>query len=197
MKAPALTRDVGARSSGTFMDRSVSIVSYPNRILLYARHTVFVTMEAIVDPVLIAFCGSETRVLTLGILANSNVPLTGYRVSKITGLQPIKVYRELDRAANSGLVEKSTRGYRLVDTDLRALLQKRIRVSWSGSWFADAGARLERANKLRTVPLGWFDAKRYRANASVALRYAKEFERPPEKDDLSGRQGVGTSRKRK
>lgn len=154
-------------------------------------------MAGVADAGLVAFCGSETRVSTLGVLANSSEPLTGYRVSKIAGLQPIKVYRELERASASGLVEKTAQGYRLIDPDLRALLQKRIRVFWSESWFADEGARAKRAGEAQASDVGWFDMKRYQPNATVAFRYAKEMERPPEKDDFSGSPGAVISRKRK
>ena len=154
-------------------------------------------MAGIADPGLVAFCGSKTRVSALGVLANSIRPVTGYRVSKVAGLQPIKVYRELDRAVESGLVEKTARGYRLVDPDLRALLQKRVRVSWSESWFADERCRTQRARGVRESTSGWFDPDRYRPNPSVAARYAREIERPPEKDGRQSRGRAVVSRKLK
>lgn len=152
-------------------------------------------MREIADPRLIAFCGSETRVSTLGVLANSSGPMTGYRVSRIARLQPIKVYRELARAVESGLVEKTARGYRLLDPDVRSLLQKRVRVSWFESWFADEGNRARRARKARASSTRWFEPERYRANPSVAARYAAEIERPLEKDAYGGKEGSLPSRK--
>jgi hypothetical protein len=149
------------------------------------------------DPRLIAFCGSETRVLTLGVLANSKGPMTGYRVAKVAGVQPIKVYRELDRAVESGLVERSSRGYQLVDPDLIRLLQKRFRVTWSGSWFADEKAREARARRAGLTTDNWFDPSRYRRNPSVAKHFATEIERPSEKDSSDAMGTEVISRKRK
>jgi len=154
-------------------------------------------MRLAVDSGLIAFCGSETRVSTLGVLANSNRPLTGYRVSKISGLQPIKVYRELARAVESGLVARSVRGYRLIDPDIRTLLQKRIRVYWSEAWLAGESDRAQRAAKRSILSIAPFDSSRYKPNPTVASRYRREFDRPREKDQPSSQQGVNTSRKRK
>jgi len=154
-------------------------------------------MAGIADPRLIAFCGSETRVSTLGVLANSSEPLTGYRVSKLAGVQPIKVYRELDRAVAAGIVRKGARGYVLSDPDLRALLQKRVRVSWSESWYASEGERGKRASRVGALSAKWVDSSRYEANPAVAARYATEFERPPEKADFAAREGVVISRKRR
>ena len=149
------------------------------------------------DARLVAFCRSETRVSVLGALANSEIPLTGYRVAKVTGIQPIKVYRELDRATISGLVVKSARGFMLADPDIRALLRKRIRVSWSESWFAEEGLRAERASKIRGSSIEWFDYRRYQSNPLVARRYAVEIERPPEKDSSRPSGDDVVSRKRK
>lgn len=153
-------------------------------------------MTRISDDALVAFCGSETRVATLGVLANSERPLTGYRVAKLTGLQPIKVYQELDKATKNGLVQKTARGYQLSDLDLRLLLQKRIRVSWFESWYDQEPARGNRARAVWESSASWFDPRRYRANPSVAKRYAVEIRRPPEKDTWAPAGGRIVSRKR-
>jgi len=154
-------------------------------------------MRGMADRGLVAFCGSETRVSTLGVLANAERPLTGYRISKLAGLQPIKVYRELERAIRAGLVGKSESGYRLLDRDVRTLLQKRVRVSWSEAWFADEGERAKRSRKVLENSVAWYDPRRYKSNSKVAKRYATEIQRPPEKDKLSQRVGVGPSRKQR
>lgn len=139
-------------------------------------------MAVLADDALLAFCGSGTRVATLGILANSEKPLTGYRVAKLAGLQPIKVYRELAKASKSGLVQRTARGYRLADSDLRDLLRKRIRVSWFESWYDQESARGKRAQAVRESPTDSYDSSRYQPNPSIAKRYAKEIQRPSEKD---------------
>ena len=154
-------------------------------------------MVRIADDALVAFCGSETRVATLGVLANSERPLTGYRVSKLAGLQPIKVYRELAKATKSGLAQKTPRGYRLTDSDLRLLLRKRVRVSWFESWYDQEPARAARARRVRDSSTDWFDPGRYRPNPSVAKRYAKEIKRPPEKNAWAPSGGRVPSRKQK
>ncbi len=147
------------------------------------------------DRRLLAFCGSATRVATLAVLANSERPLSGYRVSKLAGMQPIKIYRELERATRSGLVRKDVEGFRLSDPDLRLLLRKRVRLSWSEGWFDQEGARAERAERVKRSSTKWFDLRRYRRNAFVAMRYAREIERPPEKDDWPYSRTTARSRK--
>lgn len=139
-------------------------------------------MIGIADDALVAFCGSGTRVATLGVLANSEKPLTGYRIATLAGLQPIKVYRELAQASKSGLVQRTARGYRLIDPDLRTLLRKRVRISWFESWYDQESARGKRAEAIRESSTAWFDPSRYQPNPSIARRYAKEIERPEEKN---------------
>ena len=81
------------------------------------------------DPALVAFLGSETRARTLGVLANAEFPMTGYRVAVVAGVPRSRVYRELRRAIEAGIVRIEKDGYRLIDPDFRILLRKRIR--WS------------------------------------------------------------------
>jgi len=47
------------------------------------------------DPALLSLFGSQTRLLTMAVLANADEALTGYRVAKIAGLPREKVYPEL------------------------------------------------------------------------------------------------------
>lgn len=152
-------------------------------------------MAVFTDDALVAFCGSGTRVATLGVLANSEKPLTGYRVAKLAGLQPIKVYRELAKANRSGLVQKTARGYQLADSDLRGLLRKRIRISWFESWYDQESARGKRAQAIRDASTDWFDPSRYRPNPSITKRYAKEIQRPQEKDSWAPSRKRTASRK--
>lgn len=154
-------------------------------------------MRADIDSRIVALCGSETRVLTLGVLANAEMPLSGYRVAKVAGLPEIKVYQELRCNVEAGLVEKSAKGYTLLDPDVRALLRKRIRLSWSEEWYAGEAARASRAKETLALPARWFDRARYAPNPAIAARYAKEIERPAEKDRLAVMIGRGSSRKRR
>lgn len=82
------------------------------------------------DEALEAFCGSRARLLTLGVLASAEAPLSGYRVAEVAGLPRAKVYPELSKAVVVGVVERGELGYSLVDPELRALLRARIRVTW-------------------------------------------------------------------
>ena len=91
-------------------------------------------MSATSDAALEAFCGSRTRLLTLGVLAAAEVPLTGYRVALVAGLPREKVYPELRRSIAAGSVVKGESGYSLVDREPRKLLRSRIRVVWSKYW---------------------------------------------------------------
>ncbi len=90
--------------------------------------------------------GSSTRASIIRALSVSNEPLTSYRVAKEFNLNVAKVYKELRKMAESGLVESSAgrkaREYRLVDDDLKRLA---IRMS-SGfvtleSWSSDEARR--------------------------------------------------------
>jgi len=154
-------------------------------------------MEKAADPGLVRFCGSETRVLTLGVLANSEAPLTGYRVAKISNLPQTKVYQELRRGIEAGYVERQARGFRLSDPDLRTLLKKRVRISWSEDWFGGEKRRTERSRAVASMSTSWYDPSRYTPNPAVARRYSREIERPPEKDELDSRAGRTLSRKRR
>jgi|SRR5208282_875702 len=138
-------------------------------------------MEFSVDPRLVAVFGSETRVRTLAVLASANGPMTAYRVGKVGEVSMPKVYREIYRLSEVGLVGRRGDGWILLDDDVGGLLRRRVRISWSEDWFAGEGGRARRAERVAAGSDGWFDISRYTPNPSVAVRYAKEFQRPPEK----------------
>ena len=91
-------------------------------------------MDRYPDPRLESLFGSRTRLLTVAVLANSDEPLTGYRVAKIAELPRQKVYPELRRAIATGLIAQTPTGYLLADSDIRALLRKRVRIRWAQEW---------------------------------------------------------------
>lgn len=91
-------------------------------------------MPAESDLALRVFCGSRARLLTLGVLASAEAPLTGYRVASVTGLPRSKVYPELRKAVKAGIVERTDIGFSLVDPDIRTMLRARIRVTWDSYW---------------------------------------------------------------
>ncbi len=150
-----------------------------------------------VDPGLLQFARSRARVLVLGVLANSEVPLTGYRVAKIADVPEIKAYRILKDGVRVGLVQKRADGFRLVDVDLRTYLQKKIRLRWSEE--PRIAKRSAGSPRSRDEPreFDWYHPADYRPNGSIASRYAREFHRPPEKDEpfATGRP-VGSRKRR-
>lgn len=143
-----------------------------------------------IDTRLVALCGSETRLRTLGVLANSFGPLTGYRVGRTAGVSLPKVYRELKRLRSAGLVRLGPKGWILSDPDVGVLLRKRFRISWSRDWFdgiarrstSDAGI----LDELRRLPPPRFP-KGWRP------RDPTRFARDPEKDQLLARLGLESS----
>ncbi|MCI4347230.1 MAG: hypothetical protein L3J97_01260 [Thermoplasmata archaeon] len=134
-----------------------------------------------VDEGLVTLFGSETRVSVLAVLAGASRPLTGYRVAKIAEVQPIKAYAELRKLREAGFVRESPSGWELSDPQVRRLVGTRVRVVWSEDWETGEKERAQRAEKTLAKSRPWFDASRYTPNPSVAARYAKEIERPPEK----------------
>ncbi len=145
---------------------------------------------------LYAFAGSRVRALALGVLANAESPLSGYRVAQIAGLSQIKVYEALRAASRAGIVRKSPDGYRLVDADLGSYLRAKVRLRWSEER-RTRGSPIKRPSRtdLRSQA-SWFDPSKYRANPGVAKRYRREFLRPSEKNEpFSSGRPVG-SRKR-
>jgi hypothetical protein len=157
------------------------------------------SMKTDVDPSLLSLFGSQTRLLTMAVLANADEALTGYRVAIIAGRPREKVYPELRKGISTGLLTLESDGYRMVDTDVRALLRKRVRIRWDKEWDrARKGWDIETRGKLTTLlasiptdpsylrPRGWKPSP----SARKAIR---EMERPPSKDALLSRLGLRTS----
>lgn len=91
-------------------------------------------MPRATDPALKQLVGSRVRLLTTAVLASSDEPLTGYRIAKIADLPREKVYPELSKGLESGLLRKEPSGFCLADEDIRALFRKRIRIRWDSEW---------------------------------------------------------------
>jgi DNA-binding transcriptional ArsR family regulator len=111
-------------------------------------------MTVRVDPGLEAAFGSATRVLTLSALAGTRQPLTGYRVAELIGGQRTKVYAELKRLAEAGIVRKFTPSSRpatwsLVDQDIRDLLRKRVRIASMEDWLTTRDSQTRRVRLLQ------------------------------------------------
>lgn len=157
------------------------------------------------DPAIVAFCGSETRARTLGVLANAEFPMSGYRVARVAGVPEPKVYLELRRAVKAGIVRREPGGFQLTDADLRALLRRRIRLYWAKDWdrtrssWPSETPRLLRAGltaireRLRKEPAylrpkGW-------SPPPAALALARELDRAPEKDARLRRRSRRTSQR--
>lgn len=121
----------------------------------------------------------------LGVLANSTMPNSGYRIAKIARVQPIKATRELRRLSDAGLVEElpGPRGgsrWLLTDQDLRAFFRRRVRIL---PWSEVRGGFEERATRgrqlLKQIPP--VDFSKYRSSPEAVDR-AAQFARPPGKD---------------
>jgi len=152
-------------------------------------------MKSDIDPLLVAAFGSETRVRILAVLAGASRPMTAYRVGK-TGDVPLpKAYQEIARLAGKGLLVRKGSGWVLLDNDMRTLLQRRVRIAWVDDWSVGKSERAGRVKELAAGTRTWFDGSRYKPNPAIASRFAKEFERPPEKDRILARMGLSTSRK--
>lgn len=138
---------------------------------------------------LLALCGSETRVRTLGVLAATEGPMTGYRIGRAGGIPLPKVYRELKRLRRSGLVRQDRDGWVLDDPHVAALFRAFLRVVPAGP---SATARRDRevagyVRRLRSLPRpilpqGWVP------------RQPGRFRRDPGKDALLKQLGLRSSR---
>jgi DNA-binding transcriptional ArsR family regulator len=173
-----------------------SVVSLTDTISTPA--TIRVPMPLRVDPGLIAVFGSETRVLTLAPLANSPRALTAYRIATMTGVQRTKVYRELARLAEAGIVEERVTGpgrseWELLDPDLRRLLRRRARIVWAEDLGREAPALARRTRRLMTAARqNPIDPALLRK--PLTLRNPEDFVRSPAKDELLRRMGLRVSR---
>ncbi len=154
-------------------------------------------MSASSDPATEAFCGSKTRLLTLGVLAASEVPMTGYRVALVAELPREKVYPELDRAMASGLVTKSEKGYSLVDPDFRQLLRSRVRVVWSSYWDRPGGPSTGAVDEeLRAIRRLTRKVRLYDPENRIPPDALRELVRDPEKNRALRRLGLRPSQRK-
>jgi hypothetical protein len=155
-------------------------------------------MTLAIDPWLAALFGSGARVRTLAPLANTDEPMTAYRIAKLVGLQRIKVYSELRHLARAGVVRELRVGEKrsvwfLSDPDVRRLLQKRARVvSVNDIERAAPGlARQSRAFRAAYVrnPI---DLSRFKSEPSKVGAH-EEYRRSPAKDRVLASLGLRTS----
>lgn len=152
-----------------------------------------------VDPDTVALFGSETRVRTLAILSNSSMPLTGYRIAKISGDQPIKVYTVLRSLAESSLVGRRRVGrgrtvWTMVDPDLRRFFRRRVRISWEFDWNSEAARRAAATQALPTGVLD-VDLTNFRSSARPTPKL-RELKRSPRKDRILASAGLVTRLRR-
>jgi hypothetical protein len=156
-------------------------------------------MMADVDPGMVSLFGGETRVRTLAALSSSSQPLTGYRVTRLTGVQPTKVYEELRRLAKTGVVaEQATlngrMGWIVTDPDVRSLFRRRVRIFW------EVDRQTELANRVRNrdspeQALASFSLMGYRRSPNTVPNQS-EFVRPAAKDISLASAGLRVSRRR-
>ena len=149
------------------------------------------SMRPLIDPARSTLIKSEARILSLGVLANASGPLTGYRVAAIADLPRIKVYPELREAESCGWITRSAAGYEMPESYLRSLLASRVRIVWSEDWMAGETKRMRRVQAADNRDTSWFNPAKYARNPRVARRYASEFARPAEKNEIP----VGSRRK--
>lgn len=69
--------------------------------------------------------GSRVRAEALEALASTSKPLTGYRVAKITGAQPIQVQTVL-KALQPEVVQSTSDGWLMVSDSLRRFLRDEL-----------------------------------------------------------------------
>ncbi len=101
--------------------------------------------------------GSSTRGNLVGALARADSPLTSYEVAKMYNMNVAKVYGEMKRLKEMGLVEavpgRRGTGYKLVDDDLKRLaLRLSPRVTTLEAWRSEDERRSRFMNGLREVP---------------------------------------------
>jgi len=155
-------------------------------------------METEIDPALSSFVGSQTRLLTLAVLANTEEPLTGYRVAKIASLPRVKVYPEIRKGIETGILVRDGVGYRMVDTDLRTLLRKRVRIRWDQEW--DRARAVQAANvtaDLKRIQASLKGIRLYDPRNRVPAAAIRELERDPEKNRILRRLKLRPSTRKK
>lgn len=136
--------------------------------------------------------GSGTRVRLLGLLADSDRPLTGYAIAKGIRAPPSKVYRQLRGLRAAGVLEmiedeRGVKRYVLEDDDLRRFLRKRVRVTTAERWFSPERVRRKRKayDRLRGMEVS---PPASRPNRE-AVSNPQEYERSPYKDRALRRLG--------
>lgn len=123
--------------------------------------------------------------------------MTGYRVAGVAGLPRAKVYPELQKAVEVGIVDRSDVGYRLVDVELRSLLRTRIRVTWDSYWDridrpSSAAVERELGVIRRTrKKVALFDPKNRIPKGAI-----RELTRDPEKNRALRRVGLRPSERK-
>ena len=153
-------------------------------------------MKPAIDPGMAALFGGASRAAILGVLANSRVPLTAYRISRLTGAQLTKVSRELLRLERTGLLARSASDrnrpeWALTDPSLRDLLRRRIRIVSAQDWSAEVEARARRA---RAGPRVRVDLSRFRPTPALVPN-PREFLRPRAKDRILVKMGLRPGRR--
>lgn len=155
------------------------------------------------DPGMVSLFGSAARVAILATLANATTPLTGYRVARIAQVQPIKVYTELRKLAQAGVVREGVSegggiGWSLVDPELRRLLRRRVRISWSVDWFRDEEGRRRRtrATRERLSRASPVDVEQF-GPPGWSPRQPEDYDRPAEKDKVLVELGMRPSKRRR
>lgn len=141
------------------------------------------------SPRLLALCGSETRVRTLGVLAATERPITGYRIGRAGGIPLPKVYPELKRLRRFGLVRQDRDGWMLDDPHVAALFRECLRIVPAGPF---AMGRRDRevagvVRKLRALPRPSFPQ-------GWVPRQPNRFRRDPGKDAQLERLGLRPTR---
>jgi hypothetical protein len=151
-------------------------------------------MKADLDPSLSTLIGSRTRLLTMAVLANSDEPLTGYRVAKVAGLPRTKVYPEIRRGLAAGLLVRAGSGYRMDDPDVRALLRKRVRIRWYDEWNRSRGSRATSVDReLGRIQATLKGVRTYDPNNRIPASALRELKRDPEKNRILRRLGLRPS----
>jgi hypothetical protein len=151
-------------------------------------------MELAVDGPLTSLFGSRTRLLTMAVLANADEPLSGYRVAKVANLPRQKVYPEIRRGIKAGLVQSSPTGFSLSDPDVRALLRKRVRISWDEEWDRSRTGR----SALVSAELGRLRSslngvRLYDPDNRIPASARRELERDPAKNLILRKYGARPS----
>jgi hypothetical protein len=142
-------------------------------------------MEAEVDPGLGSLVGSRARLLTLAVLANSDEPLSGYRIAKIASLPRVKVYPEIRKGIEAGILARDGQGYRMVDIDLRSMLRKRVRIRWDEEWDRARSVRATNsADDLERIRASLKGVRLYDPKNRVPRTAIRELERDPEKNRI-------------